>query len=297
MFRSLLSIRAVLDRLWRRSLWVLLSLLVGTAAQGKIVTDSLFSAKLGCEQKYNVYLPDGYDETRSYPVVYLLHGLYGDYSNWVGTGRMQDVADLLILSGEACPMVIVMPNAGNSDVHHYQNGYFNVQDWPYEDFFFQEFLPEVEKKYHCGGEKGQRAIMGLSMGGGGTVVYAQRHPDLFSSAYAMSAWLDNRQGDVRSEGEETDKLTLTARSVCEHSAVDFLDRADENTLEALRTVKWFVDCGDDDFIFDLSVQFYRKMREKAVKCEFRVRDGSHSWEYWHTALYLALPFASRNFSR
>jgi enterochelin esterase-like enzyme len=264
-------------------------------AQSKIVADSVQSQILGAESKYNVYLPDGYNPAEQYPVIYLLHGLYGVYSDWQDRGRMKDVADLLIASGELRPVVIVMPNAGHPDVHHVQNGYFNVQDWPYEDFFFQEFLPEVESKYHCGGSKGTRAIMGLSMGGGGTVVYAQRHPDLFSSAYAMSAWLDNRQNDVRSEGPETDKLAITAQSVCDHSAVGFLDKADDNTLNALRTVKWYVDCGDDDFIFDLSIQFYRKMREKKVPCELRVRDGAHTWEYWHTALYQSLPFASRNF--
>lgn len=266
------------------------------AAQGRIETGSIQSAKLGCEQGYNVYLPQGYDPASAYPVIYLLHGLYGTYQDWSTVGGLQAVADELVASGELRPTVIVMPNAGNKDIHHYQNGYFNVQDWPYEDFFFQEFLPEVEAKYHCGGNKGQRAVMGLSMGGGGTLVYAQRHPDLFSSAYAMSAWLHDRQGDTRSEGPETDKLTLTARSVSEHSTLTFLDNADDATLEALRTVKWFVDCGDDDFLFDVNVQFHQKMREKGVKSELRVRDGAHTWEYWHTALRTALPFASRNFS-
>ena len=281
----------------KRFLLILGLLAVWTAAgaQSKLVTDSVQSLILGAESKYNVYLPDGYNPAEQYPVIYLLHGLYGVYSDWQDRGRMKDVADLLIGSGELRPVVIVMPNAGHPDVHNVQNGYFNVQDWPYEDFFFQEFLPEVENKYHCGGSKGQRAIMGLSMGGGGTVVYAQRHPDLFSSAYAMSAWLDNRQNNVRSEGSETDKLAITAQSVCDHSAVGFLNKADDSTLDALRTVKWYVDCGDDDFIFDLSIEFYRKMREKKVPCELRVRDGAHTWEYWHTALYQSLPFASRNF--
>ena len=116
------------------------------SAQSKIVTDSIQSKALGCEQKFNVYLPNGYKATESYPVIYLLHGLYGDYSNWAGTGRMKDVADELIASGELVPTVIIMPNAGDNDVHNYQNGYFNVQNWPYEDFFFQEFLPAAEKK-------------------------------------------------------------------------------------------------------------------------------------------------------
>ena len=282
----------------KRIMIVLTLLVMGfqVMAQSKIVTDSIRSSVLGCEQKYNVYLPDGYDAARTYPVVYLLHGLYGDYSNWARTGRMKDVADPLIASGEIVPMVIIMPNAGDSDVHGYQNGYFNVQDWPYEDFFFKELLPAAEAKYHCGGAKGRRAIMGLSMGGGGTIVYAQRHPDMFSSAYGMSAWLDNRQREVRGDGRPGSKLTLTDKSVREHSALDFMDQADAAAIGRLKTVKWFLDCGDDDFLLDLSEELHRKMKKAGLNSQLRVRDGGHTWEYWHTALYTALPFASRNFS-
>lgn len=266
-----------------------------SAQNSKIVTDSISSKKLGCEQKYNVYLPAGYKATESYPVIYLLHGLYGDYTNWVNSGHAKSVADELIASGELVPAVIIMPNAGDNDVHSYQNGYFNVQDWPYEDFFFDEFLPEVERKYHCGGEKGLRAVIGLSMGGGGAIVYAQRHPRLFSSAYGMSAWLDNESDQVNTPTQEGSKLRLTALSVRDHSALRFLDKADPSTLDALRTVHWFLDCGDDDFLLQLTLDLHMKMRKAGVKSELRVRDGGHTWEYWHSALPTALPFASRNF--
>lgn len=277
------------------SLLLALAAFSAMAQRSRVVTDSLASRKLSCVQKFNVYLPAGYDPARSYPVLYLLHGLYGCYLDWTSAGHMKVVTDQLMASGEACPMVIVMPNAGHADVHHYQNGYFNVPDWPYEDFFFQEFLPEVERRYHCGGSKGQRAVAGLSMGGGGTIVYAQRHPDLFSSAYGMSAWLDNESDQVNVPAQEGSKLRLTARSVRDHSALRFLDEADSATLAALRTVRWFLDCGDDDFLLQLSLDLHMKMRAADVKSELRVRDGSHSWEYWHSALPTALPFASRNF--
>ena len=276
---------------------LLLAGALAASAQSKIVTDSIQSKFLGCEQKYNVYLPNGYKATESYPVIYLLHGLYGDYTNWAGTGRMKDVADELIASGELVPTVIIMPNAGDNDVHNYQNGYFNVKDWPYEDFFFQEFLPEVEKKFNCGGSKGLRAVMGLSMGGGGSIAYAQRHPELFSSAYGMSAWLDNKHREVRGEGRPDSKLTLTDESVRKHSTLDFMDQADEAAIGRLKTVQWFLDCGDDDSLLPLSVELHLKMKRAGLHSELRVRNGGHTWEYWHTALRLSLPFASRNFCR
>ena len=212
-------------------------------------------------------------------------------------GGMKAVVDELMATGELCPAVIVMPNAGDSDVHNYQNGYFNVKDWPYEDFFFQEFLPEVEKKFNCGGSKGLRAVMGLSMGGGGSIAYAQRHPELFSSAYGMSAWLDNKHREVRGEGRPDSKLTLTDESVRKHSTLDFMDQADEAAIGRLKTVQWFLDCGDDDSLLPLSVELHLKMKRAGLHSELRVRNGGHTWEYWHTALRLSLPFASRNFFR
>ena len=267
------------------------------ALAGKIVADSLRSEILGATVKYNVYLPDGFDKTdKVYPVVYLLHGLYGTYTDWDKTGRMKDVADELIASGEADEMVIIMPNAGHPDVHNEWNGYFNMPGWSYEDFFFKELIPTAEKKYRCIGDKGHRAVMGLSMGGGGSTVYSQRHPDMFSSCYAMSAWLDNESGQVGGQNPK-DKLAIVSQSVRDHSALDFIDNADEATLEALRGVSWFFDCGDDDFLVRLSFELHMKMKAKGVKDELRIRNGVHNWEYWHTALRTALPFASRNFSR
>ena len=266
---------------------------------GKVVTDSMKSTTLGAEVKFNVYLPDSFEKSgKKYPVVYLLHGLSDDYQAWVQRGNMQTVLDELIGTGEVCEMVVVMPNAGGPDIHHPWNGYFNMPGWSYEDFFFQEFLPHVEGKYRIVGDKGHRAVMGLSMGGGGSAVYAQRHPDMFSSCYAQSSWLDNKEGEVGGTRDmKKDCFYYVCEAVRDHSALDFIDKADEATLARLRTVAWFIDCGDDDFLFDLNVALHQKMRDRKVKSELRVRNGVHNWEYWHLALRWAFPFASRNFSK
>jgi len=265
-------------------------------ARGTIVTDSLYSKALNYTITFNVYLPDGYAKSeKSYPVIYLLHGLYGSYPDWVKSGNMKAVADELMEYGEVREAIIFMPQAGDYDVNKVQNGYFNVKDWPYEDFFFGEFIPTVEGKYRCIADKGHRAIMGLSMGGGGSTVYAQRHPEMFSSCYAMSAWLDEDESDKRLE--KGDKLSIVVASVIEHSALDFIDNASPETLEALRTVKWFFDCGDDDSLMKLSVDLHLKMKAAKVKSDLLIRNGTHSWEYWHTALRVSLPFASRNFEK
>ena len=262
----------------------------------KIETCALHSNILDADQNYNVYLPAGYNPEQHYPLIVLLHGLSDDYTAWQEYGRVDWVANELIASGECKPFVILMPNAGNADIHNYPNGYFNVPGWAYEDFFFKELLPAVEAKFNCGGSKGLRAIMGLSMGGGGSTVYAQRHPDMFSSCYSMSGWLDNEGQQVWADIPAGSKFPATAQSVSDNSAIKYVKNASKDVLEQLRSVKWFIDCGDDDFILDLSLDFYRAMREAGVPAQLRIRDGVHNWEYWHLSLRMALPFASRNFS-
>lgn len=283
---------------------LLITLLAGLAlfaapafSQGSIVTDRIDSKILGREVPFNVYLPAGFaDSAQEYPVIYLLHGLSDTYTAWDEKGHLKEAVDLMIASGEAVPMVIIMPNAGHPDIRNEWNGYFNMPGWNYEDFFFGELMPQAEKKYRCIGDKAHRAVMGLSMGGGGSASYAQRHPDCFSSCYAMSAWLDNADAEVGTT-DGIDRFATVCRAVHAHSCLDFVRNADPETLERLRSVAWFFDCGDDDFLFDLSVEIHRLMRNAGVHDELRIRDGVHNWEYWHTALYTALPFASRNFAK
>lgn len=263
---------------------------------GRVLTDSIKSQVLGVWVKYNVYVPSGFEQNKEahYPMVYLLHGFTDDYTAWRDKGQMQTVADELIESGESLPVVIVMPNAGGPRTYETWNGYFNMPGWKYEDFFFQELIPQAEQRYRAGGSKGQRAVMGLSMGGGGSTVYGQRHSDKFSAVYAMSAWLDSDGGHRREEGVD-DKVYLVNKAVHDYSALDFLRNADEQTIQQLRTVKWFIDCGDDDFLFDQNTDLHKLMRQKRIKSELRVRNGQHNWEYWHQAIRIALPFVSRNF--
>ena len=280
-----------------RKLLLIMALVVCTVAQaGKVVTDSINSRILGEWVKYNVYLPNGFDQDTQahYPVVYLLHGLTDNYTAWRDRGQMQTVIDELIETGEAKPMVVIMPNAGGPNRYEIWNGYFNMPGWSYEDFFFKELLPQAEQKYRAGGSKGQRAVMGLSMGGGGSTVYGQRHTDMFSSVFAMSAWLTSEDMRQREAGVE-DKLYLLNKAVKEHSALDFVRNADEATVNKLRSVKWFIDCGDDDFLFIQNVQLHQLMRQKGIKSELRVRNGQHNWEYWHYSIRMAFPYASRNF--
>src|SRR5687767_1200117 len=160
--------------------------IVGTAQNGKTFDNlSLKSKILNMDRKFSIYLPPDYESSqRAYPVLYLLHGSGDDQTGWVQFGEVGNITDKAIREGIATPMIIVMPDANTG-----RRGYFNDirGDWRYEDFFFKELMPFIEKTYRTKNEKRYRAISGLSMGGGGTLMYALHHPELFSSACALSA--------------------------------------------------------------------------------------------------------------
>ncbi|MDE6497732.1 MAG: esterase family protein [Muribaculaceae bacterium] len=265
----------------------------GVRGASAVETDTLHSTVLGAPREFTVYLPAGYDTdtTRSYPVLYLLHGFSDTNQSWFHNAPLATVADRLIASGEVQPMIIVSPNAGGTPGVDW-NGYFDMPGWNYETFMFTEFIPYIESNYRVKPGKEHRAISGLSMGGGGCASYAQRHPDMFSSAYVMSGWLHNEKAE---NVDAADKVAVVRRSVADHSCLGFLENADAGTADSLRSLAWYVDVGDDDFLLDINQDFYRLMRKKRIPCQLRVRDGSHNWEYWTTALYTSLPFASRNF--
>lgn len=271
----------------------------GWGPQSKIVTDSITSKILKAERAFNVFLPQSYevDKDKKYPILYLLHGVMDTNQGWTMRGHLKDVMDQLVASGEACEMIIVTPNAGGNPYAGDWNGYFNMPGWAYEDFFYQEFVPYIEKTYRVIGNKQHRAIAGLSMGGGGATSYAQRHSDMFCAAYAMSALMSIPQQGAMPSQNPDDKMALLTKSVIENSCIKYVEEADEARKTELRSVQWFVDCGDDDFLLDRNIEFTQAMRAAQIPAQFRVRDGAHTWEYWHSALYTCLPFVTRSFGK
>ena len=274
----------------------------GWGPQSKVVTDSIYSKVLKAHRAYTIYLPKSYEVNpeKKYPILYLLHGVMGTNEGWFRDQRAGEVLDQLIASGEACDMIVVSPNAGGNIYAGAWNGYFNMPGWAYEDFFYQEFLPYIESKYRVIGDKQHRAIAGLSMGGGGTTSYAQRHSELYCAAYAMSALMNIPEFGAMPSKEPAnpeDKMEILNKSVREHSCIDYVLQADDARKEQLRSVQWYVDCGDDDFLLDRNIEFVQAMHRAQIPLQFRVRDGGHTNEYWHTALFTCLPFVSRCFGK
>ena len=254
-------------------------------ATGKVEYKTMPSKILNEDREYSVYLPKSYSTNpeKKYPVLYLLHGGGGSHPDWPKLANLEGVANQVIDANEACEMIIVCPEAGKTFMN-----YFNNPDWRYEDYFFEEMIPYIESTYRVIGDKEHRAIAGLSMGGQGTVVYASHHPDLFCAAYAMSGYLYSMNLPFIDPNDPV--MQKVQKLVEDNNCIKYLNNASANKVEQMKTLSWFIDCGDDDFTFDLNMEFIAAMREKQIPYQLRVRDGGHTWEYWHSALYIALPF-------
>ncbi len=281
-----------------------MSLTVGAIAQGGILNESLKldSKILSKAVEYSIYLPHDYEtSSRKYPVLYLLHGYTDDETGWTQFGEVKQIADQLIDNVDVTSMIIAMPDAG---LDWYVNSYDGKTR--YEDFFFEEFIPHIESTFRARGTKEFRAVAGLSMGGHGTLLYAMKHPDMFTAAAPLSAAVWGRE-DVLGQKQEDydqyfgfifgeglsgeDRLTDHVKN----SLALFL--VESQDAEELKKVKWYIDCGDDDFLINGNMELHRIMREKEIPHEFRVRDGAHNWTYWRTALPEVLKFVSASFHR
>jgi enterochelin esterase-like enzyme len=277
---------------------VMLSVITASlsAQTGKVLDNlSMPSKLLKMDRKYAVYLPPDYETSnRSYPVLYLLHGYGDDQTGWVQFGEVLNIADKAINSGSSTPMVIVMPDA-NTGTPGYVN---NIKGtWQYEDFFFQEFMPFVEKTYRIKSDKRYRAVAGLSMGGEGTFVYALHHPELFSAACPLSAATGPANaGEVSKymlwKGSEGSSQADLESYFNKYSTLNLINTMPDTQK---RAVRWYIDCGDDDFLYEGNSLVHIAMRRKEIPHEFRMRDGGHTWTYWRTALPTVLEFVSASF--
>lgn len=273
------------------------------AQQGTILESQVMSSKiLGRNVAYSVYLPHDYEYSqRKYPVLYLLHGYTDNETAWTQFGEVKTIADQLISHTEVTDMIIAMPDAG---LDWYVNSYDGKVK--YEDFFIEEFIPYVESTYKARSTSEFRAVAGLSMGGHGTLLYAVKHPQMFAAAVPLSAavWgeqeiTDHKQEDwdeyfgfIFGEGlAGQDRLTDHLKNNLPLLLVQGAD-----SLE-LKKVKWYIDCGDDDFLINGNMELHKLMTDKGIPHEFRVRDGAHNWTYWRTALPEVLKFVSRSFHR
>jgi len=286
-------------------LFFLVLLIAGSAAaQSRIDCSALNSQILKQVVHYCVYLPAGYDASaaqhpaKRYPLLYFLHGL-GDNEQTLFNGGGWTLLDDLRNQHKMGDFLIVSPEGRRSF-------YINSADGAvrYNDFFLQEFIPQIERKYRiCAGRAG-RAISGISMGGYGALRFAFAHPELFSAASAQSAAL------ITASPQTLDSASLTGAPLAGVLAPVFgkpinVAHWNENSpfvlakknAAALRKLAIYFNCGqDDNYGFEKgAAALHEELQREGVKHEYHPYPGDHSLTYFLSHFAEVMEFHSKAF--
>jgi enterochelin esterase-like enzyme len=263
-------------------------------------SETIHSEILKRSIKYSVLLPENYNtSTDSFPVVYLLHGLGDDQSSWYNYGLIEYYSDRY--ASENVPMIFVMPQGFNTYYVNKYNGSF-----PYMEFFASELVPGIDSLYRTKKDKTQRAVMGYSMGGYGALILPVMNPDVFSVSVPLSmSFRTDEQYIAEPDGAFNYQWAPVFGGIGTEGSARLTDYFMENSpfyffkegnLSRFVELKIFIDCGDDEESLSFTNNtMHSLMRDKGIKHEYRVRNGGHSWNYWHGSLHEALHFISLGF--
>jgi S-formylglutathione hydrolase FrmB len=293
-----------MNRIWRAGATALLmscvlSILLAPRARatGRAECVSLSSKILARAVPYCVLLPPSYDseKTRRYPILYLLHGLGDNEQMLIHSGGMNLVEDLWE-QHDLGELLIVTPAGGASF-------YINSHDGQrrYEDFFLQEFLPGVEKRYRALPGRSSRGIAGISMGGYGALHIAFQHPQLFSAAGAHSAALIEKMPDISVQNsQQLSRLRVLGDAFGSPFDPAFWNQNDPVTIARtahFAGLRIYFDCGsEDDYGFDGGAEALDKLlTSRRIPHEFHLYPGGHNWIYFAEHLPALLKFEFHTF--
>jgi S-formylglutathione hydrolase FrmB len=236
------------------------------------------------QSKCIIILPTTYKKKkRHFPVVYLLHGYSGNYSNWI-----TKVPDLTTYSDEY-NLIIVCPDGA------YASWYFDspVNDaMHYETYIGVEVPHYIDSAYRTIADKNHRAITGLSMGGHGALFIAWRHPESFSVAGSMSGGVDLKESVHRFEIEKVLGDTLqNSANWFNNSVLNIVEKQPTSPLSLI------IDCGVDDIFIAGNRRLHQKLLSLKIPHEYIERPGTHSWEYWKYSVQFQLLFFKKLFDR
>jgi putative tributyrin esterase len=247
------------------------------------VKDALFrSTSLQADMRYRLLLPHDYNQGGRFPVLYLLHGLYGDYQNWDTRTGLENYARNLNL-------LIVMPDADDS---WYTNSATAPRD-KFEDYIAKDLIPEIDEKYRTVRQRHTRGIAGLSMGGYGAVKFALKYPELFAFAGSLSGALNAAQNLDALRPEFRTKLLEVfsnegSSTRAENDVFRLLDKPNHTTYPYL-----YLACGTADSFLDVNRAFAHQLSSQKIAYEYHETPGGHAWEYWDSALPALLEAVER----
>ncbi|MDX6383568.1 MAG: putative tributyrin esterase [Blastocatellia bacterium] len=260
------------------------------ARQASVQTIQFQSQLVGATLPYNVVLPPGYraSTTSRYPVLYLLHGWGGHYTDWLTRTNIADYAAQYRL-------IVVMPEGNDS---WYVDSGVTPAD-KYESYILKELIPDVDKRFRTLQSRYGRAIAGLSMGGYGAIKYGLKYPASFvfagsmSGAFGVTRYTENEMG-----GKNLEPFLKTFGPVGSETrkANDVFEIARSLTPARVASLPYFYfDCGTEDAgqHFNPNRELSQIFVEKKIPHEYRELPGNHSWAYWDQQVQEVLKIAAR----
>jgi enterochelin esterase family protein len=228
------------------------------------------SGALGDTRWVWVYTPPGYakDLKRRYPVLYLLHGSNDTAAGWTLAGRANFILDNLLAEAKAVPMIVAMPY-GHAVPFGSPREVQATNNARFEEYLLKDVIPLVESSYRVAPERANRAVAGLSMGGGQSLSIGLGHLELFSSVAAFSA-------AVPADAEKRFESVLANP---------------KQTNERLKLL--WIGCGRDDSLFERSQKLASLLRAHEVRHTFRDSEGAHTYTVWRAYLAELAPLLFR----
>ncbi len=259
------------------------------AYKGSTTSPDLYSPTMQLDWNYTAYLPASYnanDTTQKYPVIYLLHGAYGNHTNMQERFSTSDIMNELIGAGKMPEAVVVFVDGFNS---YYVDG----PAFAMETALINDLIPFIEEKYHGMGTKEGRVIGGISMGGYGAARYAMKYPEVFGTALLMSpaVWEDaTGAGSVSGWHVFVDENNEFSQ---EAWAANHPLAYKDSYLEANSPVNFYVVHGSQDTtVIPAAVDnFVNKLGEFAPVEYVTYQGGTHAWGTWSVTTQMALEYA------
>jgi enterochelin esterase-like enzyme len=228
-------------------------------SHGKLEMIEYDSKTVGTKRKMQVYTPPGYSKDKKYPVLYLLHGIGGDETEWERFAKPDVLEDNLLADGKAVPMIIVMPN-GRAEADDHPKGDV-MRHAPafakFEDDLLKDVIPTIKSRYSVESDREHRALAGLSMGGGQSLNFGLAHVDTF-------AWVGGFSSAPNTKAPE--KLL-----------------PDPDQAKKLKLL--WVSCGNQDGLISISQGVHAYLKEHDVQHVWNVDSHAHDPTEWRNNLY------------
>ncbi len=264
--------------------YFILFLLSGSARAGTVDTTVIYSYSMDKPVKAVVIKPGSYKErSNRFPVVYLLHGYDGWYSNWmIREPKLKEYAD-------AYQFIIVCPDGAKSS--WYLDSPLDPA-YKYETYIGTEVVRYIDGHYRTIADKDHRAITGLSMGGHGALFIALRHPDIFGAAGSMSGGLDMKEVGYRFDVPLRIGDSLThPQNWIDYSLTGMIDKYSQTPVAIL------FDCGIGDIFIESNRKLHQRMLQLKIPHVYTEKPGMHSWDYWRGSIPFHLLFFREFFNK